>query len=149
MRNFQMWSKRQLSVLVLRFINVVIVDFTIFCNVSKNHFSNLFMMIFFINIVFFYEKKEFLRQIQISCPIILLHNVVDLEHFKLWIPFNFEISDVCFQDENMLQDLYISVEDEFGIPTDIWRYKETSEQVQIISNQNLEILTTFFSRNGN
>ncbi len=44
----------------------------------------------------------------------------------------------------MLQDLYISVEDEFGIPTDIWRYKETSEQVQIISNQNLEILTTFF-----
>ena len=41
------------------------------------------MMIFFINIVFFYEKKEFLRQIQISCPIILLHNVVDLEHFKL------------------------------------------------------------------
>ena len=95
------------------------------------------------------KKKEFLRQIQISSPIILLHNVVDLEHFKLWIPFNFEISDVCFQDENMLQDLYISVEDEFGIPTDIWRYKETSEQVQIISNQNLEILTTFFSRNGN
>ena len=39
----------------------------------------------------------------------------------------------CFQDENMLQDLYISVEDEFGIPTDLWRFKETSEQVQIIS----------------
>ena len=88
-------------------------------------------MIFLINIVFFYEKKR-----------VFATN-------SNFLPYNFAISDVCFQDENMLQDLYISVEDEFGIPTDIWRYKETSEQVQIISNQNLEILTTFFSRNGN